>query len=170
MKGETQCLAPFAFRTGALSRFLLSSTLIVLAGVGSAAFGSEQPQSRQPREQVRHGGRVADYTSLLAALRAAGARVDPGGKVGQPFLSVKGRLIKVNGEEVQVFQYRNARRADTQAALVSRNGRTVGTTKVHWLGPPHFYKREKLLVLYIGENNQVLKALEATLGRQFAGD
>ena len=113
---------------------------------------------------------MRDYASLVANLRAADARVEPGGKIDQPFLSVKGRLIKVNGEEVQVFQYRNAVQTDAQAALVSRNGRTVGTTKVHWLGPPHFYKREKLLVLYIGGNDQVLKVLEATLGRQFAGD
>jgi len=45
----------------------------------------------------------------------------------------------------------------------------VGTTKPHWIGAPHFYKKEKLLVLYIGDNDGVLKALEGALGRQFAG-
>jgi hypothetical protein len=161
LRGEAKCLAPFAFGTRAPAGVLLSSVLFVLALVGSAAIGSEQPQSR---------GRAADYTNLLSGLRATGARVEPGGRIEQPFLSVKGRLIKVDGEEVQVFQYPNARLADTQAARVSRNGRTVGTAKVHWLGPPHFYKREKLLVLYIGQNDQVLNALEAMLGHQFAGD
>ncbi len=77
--------------------------------------------------------------------------------------------IEVHGEDVQVFQYSNAAAADAQAALVSRDGGAVGTTKVHWMGPPHFYKKEKLLVLYIGDNEKMLKTLEAVLGRQFAG-
>lgn len=112
---------------------------------------------------------MADYAGLVAALRAAGARVEPGGKIVQPFLSVKGRMIKVNGEEVQVFQYRDAAQTDSQAGLISRSGSTIGTAKVHWLGPPHFYKMGKLLVLYVGEDSGVLKALEAAVGRPFAG-
>ena len=95
--------------------------------------------------------------------------MEPGGKIDQPFLSVKGRLIKVNGAEVQVFQFRDAAQSEAQAALISRSGSTVGTTKLHWLGPPHFYKMGKLLVLYVGEDGGVLKTLEAALGRPFAG-
>lgn len=78
-------------------------------------------------------------------------------------------MIKVHGEDVQVFQYRNAAHADTQAAAVSPDGGTVGTTKVHWVGSPHFYKKARLLVLYVGDDAKVLKALEAVLGPQFAG-
>ncbi len=78
-------------------------------------------------------------------------------------------MIKVRGEDVQVFQYSNAAAADAEASLVSPNGMGVGTTKLHWIGPPHFYKKGKLLVLYIGDDDKVLKALDAVLGRQFAG-
>jgi len=89
--------------------------------------------------------------------------------VEQPFFSVKGKMIEVQGEGVQVFQYLSAAEADRQAALVSPSGSTIGTTKVHWIGPPHFYKKGKLLVLYVGDDDKLLKALEAALGRQFAG-
>ena len=78
-------------------------------------------------------------------------------------------MIKVLGEDIQVFQYSNAAAAEAQAAQVSLDGSAVGTTKLHWVGPPHFYKKGKLLVLYIGDTDKVLKALEAVLGRQFAG-
>ncbi len=78
-------------------------------------------------------------------------------------------MIKVSGEDVQVFQYFHAAAADAQAALVSPDGSAVGTSKLHWVGPPHFYKKEKLLVLYVGDNDKVLKTLEAVLDRQFAG-
>ena len=87
----------------------------------------------------------------------------------QPFFSVKGKMIEVQGEGVQVFQYLSAAAADGQAALVSPSGSTIGTTKVHWMGPPHFYKKGKLLVLYVGDDDKLLTALEAALGRQFAG-
>ncbi len=78
-------------------------------------------------------------------------------------------MIKVRGEDVQVFQYSNVAAADAQAALVARDGGAVGTTKIHWVGSPHFYKKGKLLVLYVGDNDKVLKVLEAVLGQQFAG-
>lgn len=78
-------------------------------------------------------------------------------------------MIKVRGEDVQVFQYSNAAAMDAQAALVSLDGSAVGTTKLHWVGAPHFYKKGKLLVLYVGDHDKVLKALEAVLGPQFAG-
>jgi hypothetical protein len=35
--------------------------------------------------------------------------------------------------------------------------------------PPHFFKSGRLIVLYVGEESSVLKALEAMLGPQFAG-
>ena len=110
-----------------------------------------------------------DYASLIDNLRTAGVSVEPEGEVDQPFFSVEGRIIKVSGEDVQVFQYSHAAAADAQAALVSPDGSAVGTSKLHWIGPPHFYKKGKLLVLYVGGNAKALKALEAVLGRQVAG-
>ena len=78
-------------------------------------------------------------------------------------------MIKVHGEDVQVFQYADAAAADAEAAPISRNGMAVGTRKIFWVGPPHFFKQGKLLVLYVGNDDKVLKVLEAVLGRQFAG-
>lgn len=113
--------------------------------------------------------RATDYASLLENLRNAGFSVEPGETAEQPFFSVEGQMLKVGGEDVQVFQYPHPAAADAQAALVSPDGSTVGTSKPHWIGEPHFYKRGRLLVLYVGDDDKVLKALDAALGRQFAG-
>ncbi len=78
-------------------------------------------------------------------------------------------MLKIGGEDIQVFRYSHAAAADAEAAQVSRDGNAVGTSKLHWIGSPHFYKKGKLLVLYVGDNITVLKALDAVLGRQFAG-
>lgn len=111
----------------------------------------------------------ADYASFVKSLRAEKISIKREGEVDQPFFAVKGKVISLYGDHVQIFEYPSAGKADTEAALVSPDGRTVGLTKPHWLGTPHFYKKEKLIVLYLGDNEKVLKALEARLGRQFAG-
>ena len=110
-----------------------------------------------------------DYASLLENLRGAGFSVETVAAAEQPFLSVEGKLLNVGGEDVQVFQYPHEAAADAQAALVSPDGSTVGTSKPHWVGTPHFYKRGTLLVLYLGNEVKVLKALNFVLGQQFAG-
>ena len=153
IKGEARCLALLAF----------------MAGVALSAFGSVHTESQQPKSKSLHTSRVVDYASLLADLRAKGLRAESAGKIVQPFFAVAGRVILVNGQDLQVFQYPSAARTNAQAALVSPDGLTVANTKVHWLAPPRFYKRGKLLVIYLGDDRDVSSALEATLGPQFAG-
>jgi hypothetical protein len=149
--------------------FLLSIGLLFIVAVGSATGGEKLSASNQVQQEKSKRGLVTDYGSLIDALRAAGVDVKPVGDVDQPFFSIKGRMIKVHGEDVQVFQYADAAAADAEAAPISHDGTAVGTRKIHWIGSPHFYKKEKLLVLYVGDNDKVLKTLAAVLGRQFAG-
>ena len=114
-------------------------------------------------------GPLIDYQGLMGSLRAAGAGAEPAGDVDQPFLSVTGRMIKVHGEDVQVFQYANAAAAQAETAPISRDGTAVGTRKIHWVGSPHFYRKGRLVVLYVGDTDKVRRALAAALGPQFAG-
>ena len=109
------------------------------------------------------------YSRIIDSLRVAEVSALPAEAVNQPFFSVQGRLIKINGEDVQVFQYAHAAAAAEQAALVSPDGNAVGTGMPHWIGSPHFFKKELLLVLYVGDDDKVQRALEAVLGQQFAG-
>ena len=148
---------------------LFSICWLSVAAAGTASCGGEVSVANQARPGRSQAGPVTDYASLIDSLRAGGASVKPEGEVDQPFLSVTGTMIKLHGEDVQLFQYPNAAAVEAQAARVSRDGSTVGTTKIHWIGPPHFYKQGRLLVLYVGDEDKVLKALEAVLGRQFAG-
>jgi hypothetical protein len=148
---------------------LLATCWLLAAALVIAGWSGKSSASGRPAQRESAAGPVADYASLVASLRAAGARVSPGQAVAQPFFSVPGKTIRVHGEDVQVFEYTDAALAEAQASRISPTGSTVGTTKVHWMGPPHFYRKGKLLVLYVGGDDQVLKALQAALGRQFAG-
>jgi hypothetical protein len=143
-------------------------TFLFFLAVGSANCGGDFSAAKQAQGQSL-ASPVTDQASLISKLRAAGASVEMVGEVDQPFLSVTGTMIKLHGEDVQVFQYSSAAEMEAQAAPISRDGSAVGTRKIFWVGPPHFFKQGKVLVLYVGNDDKVLKALEAVLGGQFAG-
>ena len=156
-----------------MKRYLaLISIVFMLIVLGAGCAGQQPPAPPPPSPQppvVSHGGPVTDYVSLFDNLRAAGATVEPAGDISQPFFSVKGNAITVNGENVQVFEYADAATADTEAALVSPDGSSVGTTMISWVAAPHFYKTGRLIVLYVGDDTAVINVLEDVLGAQFAG-
>jgi hypothetical protein len=118
---------------------------------------------------ANQGGLVKDYASLVNALKGAGATVEPGDDVEQPFFSVTGRIIKVNGQDVQVFEYPDAASTDAEAAQVSPDGSSVGASMMSWMARPHFFKAGRIIVLYVGGDSSVLNVLNAVLGPQFAG-
>lgn len=142
---------------------------LLFLAAATTGCGEKLAESHPPQKAELPAGRATDYASLIKELRTAGLRAEPGAEAEQPFLSVEGKMIKIGDQDVQVFQYSEAAQADAQAALVSPDGVTVGTNKIRWIGSPHFYKKGKLLVLYLGDDAKVLKALDAVLGRQFAG-
>ncbi|MDH4179551.1 MAG: hypothetical protein OEV33_03495 [Armatimonadota bacterium] len=110
-----------------------------------------------------------DYVGLVEALRDEGVTAEPAGMVSQPFFSVEGQAITVNGEQVQVFEFADAAAAEAAAALVSEDGSAVGTNMISWIAPPHFYQHGRLVVLYVGDQTAIQSALESVLGEQFAG-
>lgn len=107
--------------------------------------------------------------TFVAALRASGAKARVGGPVAQPFFSVPGRFVRINREDVQVFEYADEAGARAGADEVSPDGGTVGGSAMMWAGPPHFYRKGLLIVLYVGEDPSVLSPLQRVLGPQFAG-
>jgi hypothetical protein len=112
---------------------------------------------------------VADQASLTAALEAGGATVETGESVLQPFFTPEGSILKVNGADVQVFEYESSEKMENEASQVSPDGGSIGTSMVTWIDAPHFYKAARIIVLYVGSDATVLDLLENALGSQFAG-
>lgn len=130
-------------------------------------------QSDCRRKKPKQGEATTNYgyTNLVNDLRANGAQVESAGEVSQPFFSVKGKIINVTGKDlqVQVFAYVNAAAANSEASEVASDGSSIGKSHPFWNAPPHFYKKGKIIVLYVGDNKTVMKVLETVLGKQFAG-
>lgn len=111
-----------------------------------------------------------ELRSLMKKLRSQGAKVAlTGEKVEQPFFSVPARILNINGVGIQVFQYSSPSAAHKEAMLVSSDGMSIGGSKPAWMGPPHFFKSGRLIVLYLGNDHTILKTIHGALGKQFAG-
>ncbi len=110
------------------------------------------------------------YATLVDRLRAEGAAVTPNGTIQQPFFSVPGRLLRVDGEDVQVFEYATTLSAALEAAQVAPDGKAVGrAVHINWIATPHFYKRGRAIVIYIGDTAMLTRLLIRVIGPQFAG-
>jgi hypothetical protein len=86
-----------------------------------------------------------------------------------PFFSVRAARILVYAANVHVFEYATMPEADAEAARVSANGSAVGATQISWVSAPHFFRGNRLIVLYVGTDDRVIQLLTSLLGPQFAG-
>jgi hypothetical protein len=95
--------------------------------------------------------------------------VEPTGSISQPFFSMPGQTLRVNGQDIQVFEFEDSTSTESQAKEISPDGMSIGHTVVQWISPPHFYATGKIIVLYLGTDPEFLKKLETALGKQIAG-
>lgn len=150
--------------------------------LGSAVAGCAQPAPAGPLHGVvsattratSHGGPVDDQVSLVDNLRQRTVTVEIGGAAEQPFLSVKGTQLRLSGDglaspvTIESYEYDTATAATQDAEQIDPNG-DPKTSKIAWIAPPHFYRAQRLIVLYVGADAATLQLLAGVLGRPFAG-
>jgi hypothetical protein len=113
--------------------------------------------------------------ALIGALQQQGATVMLMEQLSRVShcLSVGAVRLAVDGENVYVFEYESAEAANTDAGTVSPAGDTINgagrACSILWIGPPRFYKEDRLIVLYVGTNQDLIRKLDGLLGRPFAG-
>ena len=140
-----------------LSIFLLAFAIAISGCSSATPAPSSEPLS------------VQDQSSLLAALEAAGAKVEIGESITQEFFSPEGHTVKVNGADLQVFEYENAEAMEKEASQVAPDGGSIGTSMLTWIDTPHFYNTGRIIVLYLGNDQALLDLLNKVIGPQFAG-
>ncbi len=127
--------------------------------------------STEPDENTING-----YTDLINYLQKAGLTVEPEG-AADPLLpcilSEKTFEMTVNGGRIQVFEFKDKEAADAQAERISPNGTSIINSEtacsVLFVDTPHFFEKNNLIVLYVGNNTLVINALIERYGVPFAG-
>ncbi len=122
-----------------------------------------------PMEQAGPGEGIDNYESFKSALEARTLEVEFEDEIVQDFFDPAGKLISVDGEEIQVFEFPSQADAVRAAGSISPEGSSIGTTMVTWIAPPHFYQSGNLIVIYVGTDADTILMLEELLGEQLAG-
>lgn len=181
-----------ALRTGAVMLLLLS---VVAGGQVAGAWQVAPPEADCPEkngtpgaaastpvatptgrdvDSISHGGPVVDHVSFVDALRACGVTVDPGEAIRQPFLRAEGIVLQLHGGglsqsvEVQSYAYEDSASAEADAAEIGPDGNPPAMM-ITWIGTPHFFRAERVIVLYVGGDQSTIDLLTGILGSPFVG-
>ena len=114
-----------------------------------------------------------DLAGLVESLQQAGfdtPEQEETNMLESRFFDVPGVALVVPGRRILAFEFADESQAGAQAALVSADGSGIGNKFVGWRDTPHFFSRGRLIVIYQGDDQKTLDALEETLGPQFAGE
>jgi hypothetical protein len=148
-------LASVAF-TGcaAVSLFVFNMThLAMAAATSSSATGSFQmPQSIVP---------IGPYTEkLLIDLNNESLRALAVGDIHRSFFSVTGKIVALEGDNVQVFEYASSREASSEASHYLESAKKEAV----WKNGSHLYAIDNLLILYMGSRKAIIDGLDKVAG------
>ncbi|MDR0325156.1 MAG: zf-HC2 domain-containing protein [Oscillospiraceae bacterium] len=160
-------------------------------GTDDSMFTAESPQAWF--DSVEEAGNAREYGESAAAppleLNEAEAGAESGfgydaflelldqngftytEETGDHLLSVQGKSILTGDESFSVYEYDSNEAMEYDARHVRSNGYTItlpGRSAYYsWILPPNFYKKDVLIVLYVGEDNEIIRFLTDNLGEQF---
>ena len=142
-------------------------------------FGACAPQSES------HGcdGPASDHVMLVDRLRCSAIQVDVGDAVTLPVLRPPGTKLLLSGggvsgrAEVQSFNYDDTDLgtdgraiSEADALKFAADGSLVDRSQtIYYSGTPHLFRRDRVLVIYAGDDRAVVAVLTKLLGNQFAG-
>ena len=147
---------------------VLVALISFLAIVLSACAPLAQAGGQDKVESVSNGG-AGSLEELVSDLQARGAEIQLGDEIEQPFVSVKGQSMKVNGADVQVFEYADEAARQAESAKIPEDGYSFDTVMVNWIDQPHFWTDGRLIVLYVGSDPAIIDLLSQALGEPIAG-
>ena len=113
-----------------------------------------------------------DLAGLLRSLQQAGfdtPEQEATNVLESRFFDVPGVALIVPGRKLLAYEFADESQAEAQAGMVSLDGTGIGNKYVGWGDTPHFFSRGRLIVIYQGDDQRMLDALEEALGPQFAG-
>lgn len=124
---------------------------------------SETPLQKDPSGEI---GKSIDR--LIGDIENRGVKVEGTQSIDQPFFTVSGKLLTLDGEGVQVFQYPDEETRENESRLISSDGSLIGNHQIEWIAPPHIWASGNLIVIYPGSNESIINVLNDALGKPIA--
>jgi hypothetical protein len=129
---------------------------------------------------------VRDHVGFVDALRCDGFKVEPTGQTTLHSLRVPGTILLVTDmrsarlsapTELTSFSYDDTDLGGDARVIVEADARKFASDgslrdpsqQIYYRGTPHLFRRERVLVIYAGDDRAMLDVLSLLLGHQFAG-
>lgn len=114
------------------------------------------------------------YEELVRNLENTGFTIESE-DVEESILLGERKWLTINGSDnISVYLYENSDRMEKDASYLSNDGFSYNNGKksidIEWVSYPHFFKSENMIILYVGENSEIVEALKELVGPQFAGE
>jgi len=168
-----------------MTRAVALAVLLVACGIGVAVLVVRSSVPNVTSHEC--GAPVRDHVALVDALRCDGFRVEPTERSTALPLRGHGTVLTVTDIrtpvriaapiEVNSFWYddtdlggdaRAIAEVDTRKFAPDGSLRDAGQ-RIYYLGTPHLFHSERVIVLYAGSDRAMLEVLSRLLGPQFAG-
>lgn len=116
---------------------------------------------------------LTEYEEFLSNLEEKGFTVIVE-DVGEDILQGQRKWLSINdGEHISVYLYKTREEMEKDASYMHGSGTSyrngIKNVEISWASDPHFYKKGNIIVLYVGENQEIINVLEEIIGLQFAG-
>ena len=98
-------------------------------------------------------------TEFINGLKDNGFKSITSQKIKRTPFSVKGVLIGLNGDNVEVFEYPDHDTALNEGMMLAQKY-TKNTVQNQWKNTIHLYIRDKIIIFYMGTEKDILATLE----------
>ena len=113
------------------------------------------------------------YNELITSLKTMGFNVNEE-DVGEDILQGQRKWLTINDKDhISVYIYDSDEKMEEDASYIHEGGSSYNNgkhaTEISWASYPHFFKKDNIIVLYVGENLEIIDGLKEIVGPQFAG-
>lgn len=94
--------------------------------------------------------------------------------VDEDILQGQRKWLTINeNENISVYLYESSEKMEEDASYIHEGGTSYNNgknaTEISWISYPHFFKDDNIIVLYVGEDLEIINALKKIVSLQFAG-
>ena len=120
-------------------------------------------------------GEILNCKNFLALLEANGFVLEDELPEENNWFSVSGKIIVVGGGPLYVYEYESGTAMEKDSKYVDSSGSSINNTdegfgaQIDWVATPYWFKKDLIIVIYVGENEQMIDFLKETFGNVFAG-
>ena len=113
------------------------------------------------------------YDELIINLKNVGYTIEAE-DVEESILLGERKWLTVDGSEnISVYLYESNDEMEKDASYLSDDGFSYNNGKesaeIEWISYPHFFKSQNMIILYVGEDSEIIHVLEEIIGPQFSG-